>query len=69
MLSGLIKRQDEFDGLAAFGAVDRGWSAGADRLDGVDQVKPVPAVADRLGVGRAGATGLRRGSEEAGVGG
>ena len=65
----MIEGEDELDGLAAFGSIDRGLSAGADRFDRVDEIEAMPAVADRLGVGRAGTTGLRRGGEEPGVGG
>ena len=57
ILCRLIQGEDEFDGLAAFGAVNGGLFARADRGDGLLEIGAMPSVADSLNIFSVSVTG------------
>ena len=57
VLGGLVQGQNEFDGLADFGAVDGRLLARADRGDGLLEIGAMPSVADSLNIFSVSVTG------------
>ena len=65
----MIQRKNQFHGLAAFGAVDGGLLARADRGDGFFEVGAMPGMADRLRIVGACAAAFSGRSNDRGIGG